>query len=922
MEDIALAALPRDVESDAESEASSERTASSRKSHTILPGLLGESKSEILPEGALPPFAEPSTGISPPLPKLPAGWISQWDNSSRKYYYVQISTGVSQWELPEVETLQLPLPPGVVEDLLPGHPCKVYDLRGNDWFDLGSGCCICTTVPSGEPRIVVLSKGQPGTSVLVHPTTDHGFRKQQDTLLVWTRMNGTNMALSFQEPAGCAECWEFINRCWPQSKSEEIPYPNSKDDTSRTISSDWTILERAEFRGHVEYYGTNWAAIAYVMGTKTTTMISDHYSQLLSEGDTELQRLAANTDRKRHESGAEEVLLIQLRQELDEKVMRIVQLEQAVEALAVDALQQGRQTLLTRPFSPASLTYPPTFPNTSHVDWVRQQHVKGDSRLRQLEQTIMELQKRRAQQPLQSIYACEFCVQVFRSADDLNSHRAIHSASSGGSSSDILTPQRQEVLRSRSRLRVDSEEEQVRPVDAPSPSASDVSHQPAPAPGFRPQTRRTSRSTLTTKEPDLGPIQLPPLLKANFPGENDVEEQKEESVIKCICGFSDDDGNTVLCKECDTWQHIVCYYESAQHVPDVHECADCLPRLVDPKAAKEHQTKRREQWAAAYGKHQCTECGQAFTGADDLRRHHEQHERDRVPGPHTFNTDPPSHDSLHQLASLEVTPKVSQQQQRLAAASQMLRQNPGIVHATDAKPFPPNMLNVATQSSLPLDVRSWQQLKIWASENPALCPGVDPQKLLLLQVLHFQDMVRASGESSAAEEMPMGKMTQAQAQQLQAIRDMPLGQGFPVSLPPHLQQLQQLQQQQMNPQHQTVAQAQAAYLEHQKQQQQLLLQHQQQQANFRRYQEQHEQANVPRPHSFIGPQLRDSTQTPASLGEPPKEHPASTDKGFRLIVNQSDGGMEPRRLRASCDSCSLAKVSVCSTSISTHIKKY
>jgi hypothetical protein len=85
------------------------------------------------------------------------------------------------------------------------------------------------------------------------------------------------------------------------------------------------------------------------------------------------------------------------------------------------------------------------------------------------------------------------------------------------------------------------------------------------------------------------------------------------------------------------------------------------------------------------------------------------------------------------------------QQQRLAAASQMLRQNPGIIHATDSKPFPPNVLNATIRSSLPPDVRSWQQLKVWASQNPALVPGVDPQKLLMLQVLHFQDMVRQSG---------------------------------------------------------------------------------------------------------------------------------------------------------------------------------
>ncbi|KAI7783230.1 WW domain-containing protein [Diaporthe eres] len=33
-------------------------------------------------------------------PHLPAGWIAQWDANSKKYYYVQLSTGVSQWDVP------------------------------------------------------------------------------------------------------------------------------------------------------------------------------------------------------------------------------------------------------------------------------------------------------------------------------------------------------------------------------------------------------------------------------------------------------------------------------------------------------------------------------------------------------------------------------------------------------------------------------------------------------------------------------------------------------------------------------------------------------------------------------------------------------------------------------------------------------
>ena len=33
-------------------------------------------------------------------PSLPQGWIAQWDGVSKKYYFVQLSTGQSQWETP------------------------------------------------------------------------------------------------------------------------------------------------------------------------------------------------------------------------------------------------------------------------------------------------------------------------------------------------------------------------------------------------------------------------------------------------------------------------------------------------------------------------------------------------------------------------------------------------------------------------------------------------------------------------------------------------------------------------------------------------------------------------------------------------------------------------------------------------------
>ncbi|KAG0153929.1 hypothetical protein PDIDSM_1308 [Penicillium digitatum] len=67
---------------------------------------------------------------------------------------------------------------------------------------------------------------------------------------------------------------------------------------------------------------------------------------------------------------------------------------------------------------------------------------------------------------------------------------------------------------------------------------------------------------------------------------------EEPYTIKCICSFDEDDGNTVFCEGCETWQHILCYYPD-KRVPDVHNCVDCEPRPLDDRRAHERQRLRR-----------------------------------------------------------------------------------------------------------------------------------------------------------------------------------------------------------------------------------------------------------------------------------------------------------------------------------------
>lgn len=70
-------------------------------------------------------------------------------------------------------------------------------------------------------------------------------------------------------------------------------------------------------------------------------------------------------------------------------------------------------------------------------------------------------------------------------------------------------------------------------------------------------------------------------------------EGEEEWTLKCICGFGEDDGRTILCGSCETWQHIECYYYRKELNPEEsHLCADCDPsQPVDANGAAERQRR-------------------------------------------------------------------------------------------------------------------------------------------------------------------------------------------------------------------------------------------------------------------------------------------------------------------------------------------
>jgi hypothetical protein len=78
--------------------------------------------------GPSSPGSEGPTFAPPPLP---AGWIAQWDASSRKYYFVQLSTGASQWETPTEAA-----PVGGTPSARTDHPYGVPHKTGNNGAEI------------------------------------------------------------------------------------------------------------------------------------------------------------------------------------------------------------------------------------------------------------------------------------------------------------------------------------------------------------------------------------------------------------------------------------------------------------------------------------------------------------------------------------------------------------------------------------------------------------------------------------------------------------------------------------------------------------------------------------------------------------------------------------------------------------------
>ncbi|TXT13424.1 hypothetical protein VHUM_00791 [Vanrija humicola] len=69
---------------------------------------------------------------------------------------------------------------------------------------------------------------------------------------------------------------------------------------------------------------------------------------------------------------------------------------------------------------------------------------------------------------------------------------------------------------------------------------------------------------------------------------------EDNGIIRCICGFTEDDGFTIQCEGCNAWEHGLCFgYRDESSVPETYFCELCEPRPVDPQAARTLQMQAR-----------------------------------------------------------------------------------------------------------------------------------------------------------------------------------------------------------------------------------------------------------------------------------------------------------------------------------------
>ncbi|TKA66435.1 hypothetical protein B0A49_09929 [Cryomyces minteri] len=171
--------------------------------------------------------------------------------------------------------------------------------------------------PRGPPREKTQKKGRNHTlaaaPIASPPKTD---RERQDRLQDWGVENAaqfrtwedSNSLAALQTGHG----GPTIERSMPHPVDNTLRPASAHDGSERSrqgglsslqragASSYWSVPEQNDFGKFVAYFGTDWGAIASYMGTKTPTMVKNHFQRLAESGNRiDLTEDAAAADAKK-----------------------------------------------------------------------------------------------------------------------------------------------------------------------------------------------------------------------------------------------------------------------------------------------------------------------------------------------------------------------------------------------------------------------------------------------------------------------------------------------------------------------------------------------------------------------------------------------------------------------------------------------
>ncbi|KAH4043809.1 hypothetical protein HBI24_212160 [Parastagonospora nodorum] len=497
MEDIALAALPREVESDNESE--NEIDDASYRSAGSLILSTGEDKTgnEIYESHTVADDLE-AENMEKPL-----RFTMDLEETARAQL-LELE-GIEKKDDPAVSKfITRPfMNPDKVHPLMASMGssscrCKVYELENRDWLDRGTGYANVIENEQAQWNLVVYAEDQTIQKLFLTPILmDGGYSKQKDTLIVWIEPDGTHMALSFETPESCNIVCDIINMVKRSAVAPKLALSPDRSDKTRPTEASASFPEPRTTAGH--------------QGSKL-----DSSSNSPDARDSSPSKTSANTKADHNEADRRK----------KEEDARIAQQAQ------VEAETQERRELETN-----------------------RQQTENQDRQQALHQNQL--------QPKEALGAATQAQQMAKS------------------------------LLQKSPGFIDATDQQPYPRSI---ILNDIK------PYIPPEvnTWRDIKQWATNNENTINMDELLRLQEVQFLNQEQKQNESaptqtlEADTIKCLCGYSDDDGNTVLCELCKSWQHIVCYYTYSSHVPDVHECVDCRPRPIDREVAARVQRLRRE----------------------------------------------------------------------------------------------------------------------------------------------------------------------------------------------------------------------------------------------------------------------------------------------------------------------------------------